>query len=168
MIEARPPLSFRSVNRRGTPQYDAGLNRHHLIPRQVARRRCFARFAAELGNTCFSLDDFRANGLLLPVTEEAVLRTALPLHRGPHPIYSEMVGERLGKIESLWAMRRSASTDAAAHEALAALGLLRSQLRLELLDRRRPIRLNRHDPLGVEQDFGVLDLMAETLWKATG
>lgn len=160
-------MPFRSVNRRGSAAYDRDLHRHHLLPRQLASRRCFGRFCADIG-PALAMDDFRSNGLLLPATESAVLRTALPLHRGPHPAYSAMVFERVGAIEGCWARHRLADGDLARRVALQRLGALRDDLRLQLIDRRRPLKLNRADPLGSDKDFSELDAMAELLWAATG
>ena len=35
----RSRLSFRAVNRKGTPGYDPALQRHHLLPFQLLGRR---------------------------------------------------------------------------------------------------------------------------------
>lgn len=39
----RPHLPFAAVNRRDAIGYQPGLQRHHLLPRQLLRRSCFAR-----------------------------------------------------------------------------------------------------------------------------
>ena len=77
-------IAFRSVNSPGTAGYDAGLQRHHLLPRQLLSQRCFGAMFAGIGRAQVGFDDFRANGLLLPATETATIRTGMPLHRGPH------------------------------------------------------------------------------------
>ena len=51
--------------------------------------------------------------------------------------------------------------------ALRALAALQADLRRNLLDPSRSVRLNRHDPLGSGTDFTRIDAMAETLWGAT-
>ena len=61
---------------------------------------------AEIGRERVGFDDFRANGLLLPATDDATLRTGMPLHRGPHRRYNELVIERVGRIEASWSQRR--------------------------------------------------------------
>ena len=112
-------------------------------------------------------DDFRANGLLLPATEDATIRTGMPLHRGPHRQYNELVIERVGRIEARWSQARLRDKQAALEEALLRLALLQSALRRRLLSERRRMILNRKDPLGTGFDFTELDAMAETLWDAT-
>ncbi len=120
-----------------------------------------------IGRDRVGFDDFRANGLLLPATGEASLRTGMPLHRGPHRQYNEMVLERVGRIEEHWSEARAKGSEAAMVEALERLSLLQSALRRRLLSERRRIILNRKDPLGAGFDFTELDAMAETLWDAT-
>jgi len=162
-------LSFRSVNRSDAPGYDPGLQRHHLLPRQLLGRSAFARMLEGIGGDNQRFDDFRENGLLLPCEEAAAMRMGLPLHRGPHRLYSQLVIERVGQIESGWAALRGSDPQAALVEAQMRLDLLQRALRRFLLDgRKRRLRLNRHDPLGKGVDFTELDAMAETLWGATG
>lgn len=113
--------------------------------------------------------DFRENGLLLPCDERAALRMGLPLHRGPHRRYTELVIERVGLIEADWTVQRLRDPRGAAVRATMRLGLLRRALRRLLLEdgRRKPL-LNRHDPLGQGVDFSELDAMADRLWSGTG
>lgn len=165
--QIRTRLSFRAVNRRGTPQHDPGLQRHHLLPRQLLRKRCFAQLIEALGRERIGFDDFRRNGLLLPAREDAARRLALPLHRGPHRDYNEMVIDRVGRIESQWSHQSPAEPRRAAETALMRLALLQRALRHRLLDERQPLRLNRKDPLDRGADFADLDAMAEFLWGAT-
>lgn len=161
-------MSFRGVNRADAPGYDSGLQRHHLLPRQLLGREGFARMFASIGGEGHRFEDFRENGLLLPCDEPAALRMGLPLHRGPHRLYSEMVIERVGQIESAWAAMRGRDPQAAQVQAQMRLDLLQRALRRYLLDgRRRRIRLNRNDPVGVGVDFTELDAMVDALWGAT-
>ena len=161
-----PPLPFGAVNRAGAAGYVSGLQRHHLLPRVLVSRRCFVRLIEALGLRA-GFDDFRRNGMLLPATEDAAVRMGLPLHRGPHQAYSEMVGERLGGIEAGWLATRCSDRDAAGIAALVALTQLQADLRRSLLDPQRTVRLNRYDPLGRGTDFTRIDALAETLWGAT-
>lgn len=161
----RPVLTFRAVNARGAAGYDPGLQRHHLLPCQLLSERCFGAMFMNVGLARVGFDDFRRNGLLLPANEEASLRTGMPLHRGPHRRYNEVVIARVGTIEARWAQARRADETAALAEALMRLQLLQDALRRQLLAERRRLVLNRKDPLGTGYDFTELDAMAEALWS---
>lgn len=164
---ARLSIAFRSVNRRDRAGYDPTLQRHHLLPRQLLSHPSFAAMLSKVGRKAVGFDDFRANGLLLPATEAAALRTGMPLHRGPHRHYNELVIERVGRIEQSWSQTRLNEPEAAMAEALMRLQLLQSALRRRLLSEHRRLVLNRKDPLGTGFDFTELDAMAEALWDAT-
>lgn len=164
----RAALTFRDVNRRGYPGYEPGLQRHHLLPRQLLGSRCFGRMFDMVGLDRVGFEDFRANGMLLPASDAAALRMGLPLHRGPHRTYNAMVIERVGRIEAGWALRRARMPERAREEVVMRLGLLQRALRRRLLDPvRRRFALNRSDPLGNALDFTELDAMADILWGAT-
>lgn len=163
----RSALSFRVVNRRGWPGFDPGLQRHHILPRQILFQPCFQPLLRSLGRERLNFDDFRHNGLLLPANDHAVVRIGLPLHRGPHRDYNAMVIERVGQIEGTWAATRLRAPEVALHDALERLTLLQRALRRRLLDQQRRLRLNRNDPLGQGVDFAELDAMADLLWPAT-
>ena len=165
----RPAIPFSAINRPSDPHYRAGMQRHHLLPRQLLTRGCFAAMVDVVGRQRIGFDDFRRNGLLLPAHAAAARGLALPLHRGPHRIYNEMVAERVGQIERGWSRTRIRAPQCAAQDALMRLGLLQGALRRRLLARERPpFRLNSRDPLGAGLDFTELDAMAELLWQATG
>ena len=164
----RPRLPFRTINRAGDPGYQPGMQRHHLLPRQLLSAGCFGALLDRLGHDRVCFDDFRRNGLLLPCTDRAAIGFGLPLHRGPHSDYNGMVFERVGQIESGWARRRLRRPDDALEEALMRLALLQRALRRRLLAERCRLRLNRADPLGSGRDFAELDAMAEMLWRETG
>lgn len=159
-------ITFRSVNQRSLPGYDRNLQRHHLLPRQLLSQRCFDAMFAAVGRRRVGFDDFRRNGLLLPATEQATIRTGMPLHRGPHRRYNEVVIARVGRIERRWAVSHLIDEDAAMAEALLRLHLLQGALRRQLLSPRRRVLLNRRDPVGTGFDFAELDSMAEQLWAA--
>lgn len=159
-------IAFRSVNVPGAVGYDAGLQRHHLLPRQLLTQRCFGAMFTDIGRARVGFDDFRRNGLLLPGTEIASIRTGMPLHRGPHPRYNEVVIARVGRIEARWSLVRKQDDAAALAEALLRLHLLQGALRRQLFAERRRVLLNRNDPVGVGYDFSELDAMAEMLWTA--
>ncbi len=160
-------LSFRAVNLRGRPGFDPGMQRHHLLPMQLLRQGGTAALFHAVGRDQLRFDDFRRNGLLLPATDRSALRVGLPLHRGPHRTYNEMVSERVGQIEAGWARSRRVSPQVAISDALARLELLQRALRRRLLDQRRRLLLSRKDPLGSGADFTELDALVDELWPAT-
>lgn len=164
---ARVAIPFRKVNQRGGPGHDPGLQRHHLLPRQLLRRDCFGAMFETIGRERVGFDDFRVNGLLLPASEAATRRTGMPLHRGPHRRYNEVVIERVGLIEAHWSSVRREDPEAALMTALLRLRLLQAALRKRLLSEQRRMILNRRDPLGTGFDFTELDAMAEQLWAST-
>ncbi len=45
----RQRLPFRSINRPDRPGYEPGVQRHHILPRQLLSRACFAPMLAQLG-----------------------------------------------------------------------------------------------------------------------
>lgn len=163
----RPQLSFRAVNRRDAPGYEPGLQRHHVLPRQLLVRPAFKPLLTAVDPKSVGFDDFRSNGLLLPANDETAVRVGLPLHRGPHRAYNELVFERVGQIEANWAAVRLKSPEDALQEALERLRLLQKALRRRLLAQQRRLRLNRQCPLGSGVDFTELDAMADLLWPAT-
>lgn len=164
----RAPLPFARVNRKDTAGYDAGFQRHHLLPLQLLGARCFGPMFDTLRPDRVGFDDFRRNGLLLPAMEGAALRIGLPLHRGPHRRYNDLVIERVGQIELGWSLARRRSAELAREQASLRLGLLQRALRRRLLDPRRRLALHRRDRLGSESDFAELDAMVDALWAATG
>lgn len=152
----RPPdrrergrLPFHRVNRRGSPGFDPGLQRHHLLPRQLLGMECFATLFQRIRPATLGFHDFRANGLLLPSREESAMRLALPLHRGPHRQYNAMVIERFGQIEAGFATIAAAHPRVAECEARFRINLLQRGLRHRLIKaRNKAYRLNSRDPLG--------------------
>ncbi len=163
----RKRIPFSSVNRAGMPEHDPGMQRHYLLPKQLLGAKYFAKMFDAIGRDRVHYDDFRTNGLLLPATDEATHRTGMPLHRGPHRRYNELVIERVGRIEESWSAAHGKDTERALVEALQRLTLLQSALRLRLLDQRKRLILNSKDPLGEGYDFTELDAMAELLWETT-
>jgi hypothetical protein len=166
---SRRRLSFKSINRPGARDYDPGLQRHHLIPRQAQTKPCFASLFNAVGECRIGFDDFRVNGLLLPASDAAALRLAMPLHRGPHRRYSGMVIERIGRVEAAWARDRlRRGLDHACEQALMQLNLIQRALRRRLLQGAAgAFVLSRRDPNCRNVDFSELDAMADLLWTET-
>lgn len=166
--EARKRIPFSAVNSPHRPGHDPGLQRHHLLPRQMASHRWFGRLFDSLGVAATGFDDFRRNGVLLPCGEASAIRLGLPMHRGPHGIYNAMVAERVGQIEAHWSARRGRQPELALEAAYMRLALLQSALRRRIMaGGNQPLRLNRFDPLGAGRDFSQLDAMADLLWGST-
>ena len=163
----RDRLSFRAVNRREAPDYDPGLQRHHILPRQILTRSSLAPMLNALGVEQIGFDDSRRNGLLLPANDAAAVRIGLPLHRGPHRDYNALVIERLGQIELGWSSTRLRAPEVALVDAYQRLELLQRALRRRLLVQHRRLLLNRRDPLGSGVDFSELDAMEAELWPVT-
>lgn len=167
---ARPALPFRAVNRPGAPDYNADVQRHHVLPRQLLGEPGLAALMEDLGGEA-AVEDFRRNGLLLPATDREAERMALPLHRGPHREYSELVIERVGQIESHWQKMRRANRTLATCEALMRMDCLQRALRRRLLDPMRWLgpALHRRDPNRRDRalDYSNLDAMAGLLWAET-
>ena len=173
-------IRFRSVNRRGAPGYSPGWQRHHLLPRQLLSCQSLDRFFSELVPKGLGFENFGANGVLLPATERLALRHGLPLHRGPHRLYNELVLERVAAIEMSWSQSRNkrrkpvgtasdrSNRQRADAEALERMALLQRALKRRLLGGSgHPLLLNRKDPIGSNVDFSHLDAMAEHLWQDT-
>lgn len=163
----RTRIAFRSVNRRDAPDFQPGMQRHHILPRQLLGARCFGPLFDSIGRDVVGFDDFRANGLLLPARDSAAARFGLPLHRGPHRSYNQLVAERVGQVEAVWSAHRLRAPEFALDQAQMRLALLQRALRKRLLSPQRQLRLNRKDPLGTGLDFTELDALADQLWGGT-
>nr|WP_281276769.1 AHH domain-containing protein [Alteraurantiacibacter aquimixticola] len=161
-------MSFRAVNKPGQPGYQKGMQRHHLLPRQLINSPTLGRLFEGVGRDRIGFDDFRFNGLLLPAMEQASAVLGLPLHRGPHRQYSEVVAERVAQIEREWSRMYATDPEQAGQTALMRMRLLQAALRRSLLrPGRRWLKLNRNDQLDSGVDFSELDAMADTIWSDT-
>ena len=144
------------------------MQRHHILPRQILLNQQFRKMFDYVGSDRIGFDDFRLNGLLLPALEQASLVLGLPLHRGPHRIYNEVVTESVGQIEARWSSICRRDEARAQDEVLLRMRLLQRALRRLLLEPGwRRLKLNKKDPLGQGIDFSRLDAMADALWSAT-
>ena len=164
----RRRLPFSAVNRRGSPAYQFGMQRHHLLPRQLLSQRFLKRLLKAVKVRTLGFDDFRRNGLLLPCEEAVAARLGLPLHRGPHREYNEMVVAQIGAIESEWAFRRQRGPKLATIAARLRLASLQRELKHSLLSANPPkLVLDENEKLGNRFEFADLDAMAAQLWSAT-
>lgn len=148
--------------------YDPGLQRHHILPFQLLTTASLRPLLDSVGLSRIGFDDFRRNGLLLPARDDTARLLSLPLHRGPHRHYNQVVLDRVGRIEARWSRRRREQAEAALDEALFRFALLQKALRRRLLaPGERGVVLNRRDPVRAVVAFDDLDAMADLLWRET-
>ena len=158
-------IPFSKVNRRGSVGYLRNYQRHHLIPLQVYYHPPLEKLFCQLRLVGFKIDDFDANGILLPCSECEVLKSGRPMHRGPHPRYNELVSDRLSMMT---ASRREDGEKTYRQDSLQfRVRLLQRGLRKGLISRNVLLRLHRRDPLRSEQVFENIDHVVDRLWTAT-
>ena len=156
------------VNKSGSSGYISGFQKHHILPLALERKHDLQDLAERGCKHQIDLRDFRSNGVLLPATEDQSQRTGLPLHRGPHPAYSEMVETRLASIQTRWQSAKRSSPISAQSDRLLRVDLLLKALRKKLMTRAAGrTLLNKKCPLGAGKDFTELDDMADSLWSST-
>ena len=112
-------------------------------------------------------DDFATNGLFLPSREEAALTMRLPLHRGPHHAYSQLVEARLALIARAY-RGRPPPTPPLVWEAAWRVRHLQNALSRTLTEGRLARPLNRFDPMMRTTDFTQIDAMIDRLWATSG
>lgn len=142
-----------------------GFQSHHLIPVGVFANHAFAKAFEAVRPDGFDVRCFLRNGLYLPATELAALRSGLPLHRGPHRRYNELVAYR---VAAIFRDFPSISYKKAAREdAVERLHLLAGALRTGLCRSQLWILLNQRDPLNTDVNFDHLDSACDAIWLAT-
>lgn len=126
----------------------ADFQRHHLIPVNLINTRTFARLFSNIVSVGFDARNFLSNGLLLPATEKMAEQTGLPLHRGPHGRYDQLVAECLGAITN-----EATESSIAIYRRISELqGLLRRALQQDA-----SLMLNRNDPRAASNPLLKLD-----------
>jgi hypothetical protein len=130
-----------------------GFQRHHVIPVNVMRRRSFAKLFDLIATAGFDPNCFLNNGFLLPATEEKSAETGLPLHRGPHRQYDDLISECLNMI---WLEVLTNRVPANPVAIMTRVSDLQGQIRRSLGPNAQ-IRLNQHDPRHVERQSSLLD-----------
>lgn len=156
---------MRTFRRSADFKLPAGFQAHHVLPVAVFSGANFGSAFACLHADGFDPRSFRINGLLLPGTENAALRTGRPLHRGPHRRYNAMVSERVSSI--LREMDGCQRSPAARVDAVQRLTVLIDALKRCLSGGHSWICLNSRDPLHSNAAFGHLDEAIDILWCAT-
>ncbi len=133
------------------------FQRHHLLPRALARRAQFAALFRSVSGHGLSIHG-EANLLPLPADEATAAARGLALHRGPHPAYSEVVAARVERIR----VGAEGRPEAAARR----LARLQRALTRTLTGHGpRLLLLNRRDPMHLFADYGVLDAAIEAMFR---
>lgn len=82
---------MRTFERLADSSVPDGFESLHLIPVGVFSSKAFAPAFEAMRADGFDVRFFRRDGLFLPATEVAAIRSGLPLHRGPHRRCNELV-----------------------------------------------------------------------------
>jgi A nuclease family of the HNH/ENDO VII superfamily with conserved AHH len=82
---------MRGFRRREADVRYKNFQQHHLIPIAVLKNNVLLHYFNILEQHGFSPHDFTSNGILLPSTVSAAEKHNLPLHRGPHKYYNDLV-----------------------------------------------------------------------------
>jgi hypothetical protein len=146
-------LTFREMRKRCKAQ---GFHCHHIIPISVIENRSLARIFGRARSAGFEPQDFITNGMHLPATEELAVAFRLPLHRGPHRLYNEIVATQVADWSRL-----------GPKELVKRISLLQTSLRLGL--RRNPVSINDAAAIGhaLAEDFRQLDAAISLLYGST-
>ncbi len=157
--------------------WDNNFHRHHIIPIAVFYHAfCKAQFEI-IKHYGFAFRDFSTNGILLPCTEQAALKYRLPLHRGPHRFYNELVLESVCLIFDKYDFSIASENDLLSTSS--DLNYLQIHLKAMLRQGRVLTALNNYDPNcaiellhnrdSMRADFmNMLTLKLENMVPATG
>lgn len=138
---------------------------HHLIPVGVFASKAFAPAFEIVRASGFDVHHFPRNGLFLPATEAAAIRSRLPLHRGPHRRYNELVAYRVAAIFRDYP--RLACRQSERDDTVERIDLLAGALRAILYAPQPRMSLNRRDPLNQSVSFDHIDSACDAIWQAT-
>lgn len=138
---------------------------HHLVPVSVFGHSHFSKSFQILEREGFDPRCYSVNGLALPATERAASLCRMPMHRGPHRRYNELVTVRVATIMS--ELERRNCSRQARSEAVGRLNLLVGTLRGTLTGHRPFVLLSSRDPINSKAHFGDLDMACDRLWMAT-
>lgn len=155
------------------PRAPHGVQRHHLIPVSVLRRAQVGMMLTALATHARVLTAFPANGVLLPSTDAGVAATGWALHRGPHPVYNDVVAHRVERIRAQFVRLAPDDIDAARRIAVRQMRRLQVQTRRALTlpavliddaDGDRVATLNHRDPMRLIGDATALDAAIDRLF----
>ena len=155
-------IPFSSVNRVHSKGHKPNFQRHHLIPLQAVSSPHLQELFALSPSLLVDLNDFATNGRLLPSRPYEALTSGLPLHRGPHYRYNELVICRLVQImESAKRLRTSTLRN---QHLIGGVRLLQSALYRGLgVSGFHKIRLNKWNPMHPVADFSDIDARVDAL-----
>ena len=156
---------MRSFKRLSGASVISGFQSHHLIPVGVFANHAFAKAFEAVRPDGFDVRCFPRNGVFLPATELAAMRSGLPLHRGPHRRYNELVAYRVAAIFRDLPCIYDQRT--AREDAVERLHLLTGALRTGLYGSQLRISLNQRDPLNTAVNFDHIDSACDAIWLAT-
>lgn len=140
--------SFRWTNAQPTSK---NFQRHHIIPVEIFSGPAHNKLFLSVRHLGFSPHDFATNGILLPSSESAAVQCRMPLHRGPHPRYNEMVWEWVDRITKVTKCDQSGAAR------LAQIRILQHYLRTQLHISNPLLCLNRRDPMRSNVNFDKLE-----------
>ena len=140
------------------PPPPADYQRHHLVTVALLRRPQMAALFRHLQYEGFSLHQFARNGLMLPASEAAALRSGHALHRGPHRGYSDVIAARIDRVRVHFEAQATADMVLARRTAVMRIALLQDVRRRALTDRHGGgFWLNRRGPMRLFADRPYLD-----------
>lgn len=138
-----------------------GWHRHHLLPTHVLHFPDLHRYLSSFADPELWLGDFRRNGMFLPSDERIAQRECLPLHRGPHRVYNDIVIETLDGLR-----QRFVRAGTSIRIQMTAVNGLQRNLRtlLRLSARNADIALGSRDPFGSSSALSAIDRQTDLLF----
>lgn len=144
-------LSFRAVKRQVRIP---GFHCHHLIPLEIIDKPAFRPLFRRMGELGADFDNFSQNGMYLPCTEGNAVAFRLPLHRGPHPVYNQIVCDRIDALGRL-----------GPNSQLCEMQRLQGDLKAALRHNMLPLRKGARNPLAPHPGFDTVEAAAFRLWN---
>jgi hypothetical protein len=142
-------------------EWKKDFQRHHIIPVAVLNDLHFKCIFKMLECCGFDPCDFTSNGILLPCTEYAAIKYRLPLHRGPHKFYNELVSECVEIIFSQYDLHNVKQSQLA--EIAVKIEKLQHSLKAMLRQENFNMQLCRRDPSRSAAEISQLDYAAMLL-----
>lgn len=139
------------------PKSREGFQRHHIIPVQIFQRSSFKRLFAHAYKQGFDPRNFRHNGIYLPATEPLAIASGRPLHRGPHPIYNDLMCDHINNVDQIFRANPSLKVARRIFE-------IQNLIRTMLTDGSFGTKLNGRDPMSQSVNFSHLDADVDKLW----